>query len=88
MNAVNRAVGSCVVAEADKDLIDHDVVEHLVAGGAEAGGEAEGVVATTIDEIGDAGAAEGAEGGPGVDGAVRWDDCGVWFSGSSSPCGR
>ena len=58
-----------VGAKADEDLVDHNVVQNVGSGSAEFVGKATSVRAGAIDQIRDAGTAEGAQGGPDFDAA-------------------
>ena len=65
LHLLNDPVGSVVVAEADKDLIEHDVVDdHYTVDRCKLLGEAPGQGAAALDELGYPPTAELAQGGP------------------------
>ena len=66
LHLVDDLVGSVVVAEADKDLVEDDVIDDCYAvDRGELSDEATGQVAAALDELGHARTAELAQGGPG-----------------------
>ena len=57
------------LAERYENLIEHDVVEHPESGGDEGVGESFCEPAIPLDQIGESGAAQRAQRGPGIDAA-------------------